>query len=233
MKELLFVILLISPGWVMGQEKIKGLGEFKINESDTIVVYQYAQKANKIIGVLCNMIDESRKNSEFVYKLQKDEGPHTLNPIYYSLCPEVVVFSIPTYKVAGIEITNMHLYFYQNKLVRISSDGSYSLMNALETKYGAPQFYTHEGTTEVTLKATKSKIDMPEKTYFNTWNNEGISATCTLTDSFDEDGVKELSSFFWIEDTSAYQIAKGCDQEARKILKEKEKEENKRKLLEL
>jgi hypothetical protein len=117
----------------------------------------------------------------------------------------------------------MFLSFYKNKLVNLKSDCSYSLTQALETKYGKPDLSKSEGSTEVKLSSTKAVIEMPTSIYFSSWKNGDIGATAILLDGFDESGTRKITEHFYVEDDLAYKVSKYCDEDVRAEIKKKQK----------
>jgi hypothetical protein len=84
MKKLIF-FLLVAPVYSYAQEKIEGLGPFKIDKSDTSVIYDYAKNNSTTIESVFTLRNQIGQDKTLIYRLGRDSSNNMdLPPINYS-----------------------------------------------------------------------------------------------------------------------------------------------------
>jgi len=130
------------------KSKIYGFGVFKIGTSiDSSIIYLI-----KASGYSFDSLSNFTKKSQFkvshpffeknknIFKI--NHGKSTLERTYEidnaTWCKNSNIFWIPSYTIDKINIQNLNLTYYKNKLVFISCDWSLDLITAVESKFGKP-----------------------------------------------------------------------------------------------
>lgn len=125
MKTILVLTFLLCSFLGFSQDKIEGIGNFKIGKTvtddlerlsaDYIFLYQ---------ELLPDSAETIKHGSFFTY------------PPFSTLCPEAQTFDIGLLSISNINLMNVHLTFYKDTLVSLVFDGSEEIVDAFKTKYG-------------------------------------------------------------------------------------------------
>ncbi len=145
-------------------------------------------------------------------------------------CPDERRFTVSEYKVADITLTNVHFTFYKNVLIQFTSEGNYTLSQALKDKYGAGQ----EKTTVTQFTCTTSlgsSFQLPETDITTSWGDEkGVYMWLSFYDTHDsqtcEAGKSALFSYY---DTKLKEEARLCSLNMLNAQSKKDEEEKKKK----
>lgn len=184
MKQLVFIVGLMATMHCYAQELFTGIGIFKI-DTDTSLVYQFAKSTKiKIKNV----------NTDYKY-LEATTLAHnpTIARLYRNTkevstlmklnnCPNTVEFSISSYEVAGINIKNIRLIYYNNQLTKVNFDYSSEVVEAIETKYG-----------KLNTKITTDSVTC----IYNLTGRERKLAESTITQSRDF-GLVKIHVMLWV-----------------------------------
>ncbi|GAB2557897.1 hypothetical protein [Spirosoma aerophilum] len=167
-----------------GQNKQAGIGPFKIGRPTAEVLGEVAK------GYQRGIKDATRQNFEgdgssvfrLVYTGKGDA------PSLASSCPMVEVYYLKKYEVAGVNLLNTYLFFFEDKLSQIQCQGSNELEQAMVVQYGQPQ-----------LKSLETKGDCvsnSNKTYSKTWVSGDMEVQSSGYYSYStECGLSELRFF--------------------------------------
>ncbi len=180
---------------VDSQNKIEGIGIFKIGKTKIKIINQILEE-NKVVLENFDNIKQSRwlkyRIDFVVAELTPNITDDKLNPLLTCFCPDVRVFFIKEYKIAGINLQNIHLKFYKNTLIAFYCDSSDELLQSLTTKYGNPK------RIENWDKASGfSKLDNVNYSSLY-WNNDSIFASF----NYETDALGKKNSYFIVRDLS-------------------------------
>ncbi|WP_123985231.1 hypothetical protein [Taibaiella soli] len=234
MKPVLLIAALLISNLIFAQDKIEGIGPFKINRTttayvDTLVNDGYkkitvktADPQSTVRGLKEKAIAELMPDSTKLYN-----SPHTHR------CNGVRTFFIPFMEIAGITIENIYLTFYHDVLVDISTDYSAELKNALMLKYGEVPAQELSSENNCTLPATKADMSLTAKSYYYTWKNEGIKCIASIGYYWDHNCEKQYLSYVNVGVSGITSVIMDCDRAEREKQKKRQDEEKRKKLGEL
>lgn len=182
------------------ESKIHGLGILKIGKSvDSTINYLLSTK-----NYILDSLSQSETEDDFYYShvSNKSEKRKFIIPITESKktfeayefvgngwCKEKKIYWIPKYLIDSIEIENIRLTYYRNKLVFITCNSSFELLNAIKSKFGKPDEETDD--SDVT---------------FTKWNNDIITAG-----NYYYHSVDLKSTQFRLEIDGASDFIRDCD----------------------
>ncbi|MDY0216980.1 MAG: hypothetical protein RBS19_08505 [Bacteroidales bacterium] len=205
MKKVLVLMLCLCVLKVVdSQNKIEGIGVFKIGKTKIKIINQIAEDNNTVLKWYSDYSDtewlkyfRGIEIAELFPNLQDSSK----NPLRTSYCPNVRVFFINAYKIAGINLLNIHLRFYNDKLIEFYCDYSNELLDALSIKYGKPKKNNYLSNCSVLNKSNRisySCIYWENKTIIAGFNKE------------ERDSVI-LNSYFILTDTTYFKINSDCE----------------------
>jgi hypothetical protein len=187
--------------------KIHGIGLFKIGDSEDSIInilknqmgYAYSSFDKEVPLILytnAELVNHKwvYPNKKYLIKinyLKKGKVEDEINKTYCSA--DISTYFLPHFKIDKIEILNLYLVFYENKLVKISCDFSHDLVEAIELKYGKP-IQDYNDTSG----------------YYNkTWVNGIVKTEATSVDSrqYDIDfkiGIKNIDHSLYLKDSVCF-----------------------------
>lgn len=189
---------------VDSQNKIEGIGVFKIGKTKIKIINQILEEKKVELENFDN-IKQSRwlkyRIDFVVAELTPNITDDKLNPLLTCFCPDVRVFFIKEYKIAGINLLNIHLKFYKNTLIAFYCDSNDELQQSLTTNYGEPK------RIENWDKASGfSKLD--NVNYLSLyWNKDSIFASF----NYETDALGKKNSYFIVRDVSLDSIIADCE----------------------
>lgn len=216
MKNILnFVIIISFCANVYSQEKIDGIGIFTIGKTKTKTIDKILKEYNTELDSY-NSNSESKwlkyirgyKVAEFFPSLSDSNN----NPLRTSYCPDLRVFYINKYDIAGITLSNIHLRFYKNTLIEFYCDYNEELKKALISKYGKPENLAKWN--ELSLFNKIDSLDFSSQF----WKNKTICASF----NFEYDSSKVINSYFVIRDFLYDNIINDCQYQRKKEYLENE-----------
>lgn len=230
-KTILPLLLLFSFAG-FAQNKIEGIGKFKLKKTTTAFLDTLAKEQDFDRTTM-------RNYSEY-FKLRYKKGkiaevfPDTVksydSPPYAHLCKDVRVFYLPKIKISDIDITEMYLTFYKDTLIDIHVDYKKEIVDALELKYGKPELDTKEKQVTCTLKLTGTDIKYTETMYYQKWENGNIKCTAAIGDYRDSKCEKQILSYISINIENLSEKIRDCDDKESDRIKNKENNERKKQL---
>ena len=139
MRNILIFVIIIFCTKVYSQENIDGIGIFTIGKTKIKTIDKILKEYNTELNSY-NSNSESKwlkyirgyKVAEFFPSISDSNN----NPLRTSYCPDLRVFYINKYNIAGITLSNIHLRFYKNTLIEFYCDYNEELKKALISKYG-------------------------------------------------------------------------------------------------
>ena len=221
MKKLFLIIVLLSAIKCFAQEKIKGIGKFKINEStrtqvDSILAGDLGQQ-------FPDTFDKNENNFLSIHEskwaiLTPDSTPDYAHP-YYNYekvnllplhCSMATVYFIKSYSIANIQFESVYLTFRKDTLVGFVSDYSEEITDAMKLKYGNIQ-----PTMKTTLINCQNKIGnkftKDETEIIYSWKNGSIEAKSY----FKQYGCNgSFLTYFSVKDNAKLSTLQKCSNDA-------------------
>ncbi|MCK8496054.1 hypothetical protein M0L20_29580 [Spirosoma sp. RP8] len=169
MKILCSVLLYFACLASNAQDKIEGIGKFKIGKTTVNDLMKYARGSS--LAVQEAQSDVYEGSTGILYKLSY-KPDYVLDRV--SGCTSTSVYYLRKYDVAGIEINNVYLMFFDNLLISFEADNSPELKTAFVTKYGEPELSSNHQTVRCGT----------ETTYYSKWYNGTVTATALFSKLF-------------------------------------------------
>ncbi|GAB4018843.1 hypothetical protein GCM10028808_54740 [Spirosoma migulaei] len=194
MKGYLVVLLLVtlSTGTpAFSQDKIEGIGRFKIGKASRSLVQAIATETGMPIETVDSAIKTEKSTQSQIVEIKSNlitsKVSHT--PLHAPVCEHVRVFYINNFREAGIELKSVYLFFKDDILIKFTCYATSQLNSAMELSYGQP---------EVTITKLYSDCDLDAKSFLLTWANGGITATLSLLVNYDVNCRKRVNQEFSI-----------------------------------
>jgi hypothetical protein len=226
MKIVTFFLLLVSTS-LFAQDKIEGIGRFKINKTTTSLLDTLAKEYGVKITKISKdgdfrkiVIKNESKNKNCIIELLKNLSDDRIDqiPFAYS-CEATRVFYIQKYEVAGIGLTELYITFIDDKLISIFCNYDAKVKEALRLKYGAGKVEYETKEIRCVYKLTGNIVTEEEYSSSEDWTNGNIVATLSFSRSYDNECKKEITSYLLIKNTPMYSRLLSCEYEAKKKLK--------------
>lgn len=190
------------------QESLRGIGAFKVGETTTSAIIDFAKKENIKVKQSTSLMDTygtyvSGKKTSKVYLLSKPGKDNIISDPKYSDHPLVKTYFIDYYEVSDVPIRKLYLKFYNDTLYDLECDFSKELREALTLKYGS-------GVDSVAKKSVKCRSRMAgdfeeeEASYYTKWlngSNGMISISC-VGHYFNYKCEKKYLSYFFIKNSN-------------------------------
>lgn len=230
MRIIKFLLLSTIPFLIsfncFSQSKIDGIGIFKIDKTNIKIIDSLSKN-----GYELKTCSDSYNCSHYNVKgmnIYEKINDSTKYDISLPIIKENKTFIIGEYFVAGINIKNLELNFYNGILFEIKSSENIELQSALNEKYNGT---IKSNKKEITCRSIYGEFKEEEVTYTTTYrNDEKINAYSVLHIYFDKKCKKNTLNYLII---SNVKIAKEVESKTNNFLikiKEKEKKEKKAQL---
>lgn len=232
MKKFL-LMLFVTPLYCFCQNRLDGIGPFRINSTTTAQFEQFVSNINQEIKVSDNLIDiykgTSGKTSTILLLVENKQSPARSNP-FASKMPDEKVYFINHYEVAGIQIEKIYLRFWKDTLYSFECVSSRDLSEAMELKYGKAKTDIKE--KEVSCRSAVG-VEFKEKeiTSISTWSNvEDIEAQKMISKYFDSKCRANYINSFSVYNIPKVVLVRLAGIEYEKMKKQLKAEETKSKL---
>lgn len=203
MKYLLFVALAL-PVLSMGQNKMEGIGQFKINITTIQDIGQFAKGLGievKTSNQILDFTSDGTSTGKIMFVISNQEDEFLNSPFAPVLEKEKVLF-MDVLNVSGIKMREVYMRFWNDTLYKIETEGSDELSEALKLKYGNPFVEKKEKPIQCRSGAG---VQYNEKavTYTSRWpGTNGIQGIAVLGKNFDSKCKARMFSTFTILDSS-------------------------------
>ncbi len=219
----MYALLLLIPlnmvcVFAFAQEKVEGLGIFKLNETDTSVITKlekgkgYTRMAVNSKFVLDKYLSDYRFQKGFtIIEFQADTFNVKNNPSWAHYCADASTFLLSKCTLMGITCENVILTFYQGKLNRLECQYPGEMVDSITAKYGKP---------EVTVYEEDGNCTTQNKVYTRTWTNGDIE--CVMQITVNDNPICNLEPYrqMWLDVKSIEAIMNPCDMQRKdEILK--------------
>lgn len=156
----------------VAQDKIEGIGPFRINVTTVADFQQTAKDSHNKIGTIDHDETPAYNVSEI---LLNRKNPDDMHPDA-SYCPDGRVFYVERFKVAGITLKRLYLTFYKDRLVYLTCIPEKTIANALKLKYGEAVEETDDGYRYC------GGVRYVSTTHWDAWRNGKIKAWYGLSE---------------------------------------------------
>lgn len=234
MKKIFTVILIIIslPGFAQ-EQKIEGIGQFKISKSTISIIDDLASQMGvkiKSISESVSLSNAKINNERYIFKLIKDSTRSDfLQPSYSTSCPDFAVYAIFEIAISSFFFDNVYLTFYQDTLISFKSDHVENLDQALAVKFGKPELFDDEKDITCVYTYTGATIKKKEMNLKQTWKNEYIEAVVSDWQFYTSDCQLHIISGFSVENTEYVHLLYQCEKDQKDALEQKAKDELKKK----
>lgn len=224
-KPLLTPIFVLLALYSFAQDKIEGVGKFKVKKTTTSIMKDIATELGTKIQIVTNYdqyFDLTSPSSLLKKQRVLEFKPDTIDKANYynttlaTLCPEYQVFLITSYDIAGINLKNIRLTYFRDTLAAFHCDYSTQIKEALTLKYGASKDTATTKDVLCTFTYTGNQVTYKEVTSYNRWNNDDISATLYLHRYYDDKCKEKFLSYFDVSVAKHILTKSSCDEEMRK-----------------
>jgi hypothetical protein len=232
MKKLLFILIFL-PAFCLCQNKLDGIGPFRINVTTVAQFEQFVTNIKQEIKVSDNLVDMYRgttgETSTILLLIQNKQSPVRSNP-FASKLPDEKVYFINHYEVAGIPLEKIYLRFWKDTLYSFECISSPDLSEAMELKYGKAKTNIKE--KEINCRSALG-VEFKEKeiTSISTWANiQEIEAQNIISKYFDSKCKANYLNSFSIYNIPKVVLVRLAGIEFEKTEKQLKTEETKSKL---
>lgn len=216
---LVIVLALFINANIFSQQKIEGIGIFKIDKTNIKVIDSLASKGYTL--KICKDLFSCSKYKAIgmnIYEMINDSIKPDMS---LPLIKENRSFIVGEYNVAGIKITNLKLNFYNDILFEIKITGDLDLQSALKEKYDGSMKADKK---EITCRSIYGEFKEEEVTYTTTYrDDEKILAYSLLKIYFDDKCKKNGLNFTLIKNIKTSEIVESKNKEVSNIILEKSK----------
>lgn len=219
---LLTILCLWTASFAFGQEKMEGIGRFKLNKTTIEYLDTLSSEKGYDRSVVNNFseIFRLRGRSNKLIEIVKDTVEGYRSPTYSHYCKYARVFYIPEITISNVSIKELYLTFLNDTLISIHLDYSSEVVDALNLKYGEGRLESKERETECTLKLTGANVTYNDKMFYRHWENGKINCTAAIGNYRDSKCEKQILSYISIYVLSAEEKLRSCDEKERKIAEE-------------
>ena len=239
LKAILLVLLLLCsllPQKSNAQDEFKGIGIFKIGISTTQTLNEFVGKNGLKIKESSSLMDtygsysSSKKTSSVLLLRKSDKDIYNTDPRYVEH-PDVKVFYVDYYEVAGITLKTLYLKFYKDTLYDLQCDYASELIEAINLKYGKGTDSTKTKKIQCTGRLA-GNFEVEEFYHYTKWfaSNNTINATACIGEYYDSKCQRQILSYFIIGNTALNEKIGKEESEIKSAQEEKNNKDKKTKL---
>ena len=232
MHKIFFISFLLLSIRSFGQNKIEGIGKFKIKKTSVAYLDTLAKEQELDRETISTFDDyfKMRYKTNKLAEVFPDTVDTYKSPSYAHYCKDARVFYIPKMKISEIELKDTYLTFYKDTLIQINTDYSSEVTEAFELKYGKAEIEKKEKEVKCTLKMTGTDVTYTETMYYQYWENGSIKCIAAIGDYRNSKCEKTTLSYISISTEKVNEKIRDCDTKERDRLDSKKKAEKKKQL---
>lgn len=196
------IVLLISPILSIGQNKIDGIGQFRIGKTTTNIVSQISDDKRVKIKESHSALDEYRVDGSLYKKTKNifiivEPAPGDIDNVNYLHNPDYKCYFIDYYEISGVPVSKIYLYFFKDTLYSIKCDGGVELDEALTLKYGEPEIKTETKKVKCSSRLA-GEFEVEERNHTSRWSTgiDSIKAVSYTSMYYNSKCEKSYMSFF-------------------------------------
>ena len=129
---------------------------------------------------------------------------------------------VTKYTIADIEIPEIELTFFNDTLIKLKSNYTTKMSEALAYKYGKPETSNTSKKVSCVYKMTGNTVEMEEWSLTEDWTNENIKASGTMAKYYDDNCKDKFLTYFILEDVKKTETFTEMTKKKRQELKDKE-----------
>ena len=239
----IFVALMLISFFAFSQDtpQLEGIGKFKINKTTISIVNDLSKELRvslKKINSSQQEFDEDRNDDHYIgnyiLELIRDTINQYESPAYSSNCPNVKVFKIRSYEIAGIKIEKIYLHFYNDILIEFECENNDQLREAMRLKYGKSKLDFKEKEIKCTYTSNGNQITYKEISSTESWYNSDttVTGTCLLNVYYSEKCEKSTINILSISNYKFSKTIYDCDKANREATEARKNAQKKSKLSE-
>jgi hypothetical protein len=173
MKMILLIICLL-PITAFCQNKIDGIGPFRIGKTTANIVNQISDDKRIKIKESHSALDEYRVDGAFYKKTKNifivsEPKPGDIDNANYLHVLDYKCYFIDYYEISGVPVSKMYLYFFKDTLYSIKCDGGVDLDEALTIKYGEPEIKTETKKVKCSSRLA-GEFEVEERNHTSRWD---------------------------------------------------------------
>ena len=179
------------------------------NSNDYFIKYRYS-----IIDKESKAVENKNSDKEYKYsfKIMSEEN----------FIPGYRFVRVTKYTIADIEIPEIELTFFNDTLIKLKSNYTTKMSEALAYKYGKPETSNTSKKVSCVYKMTGNTVEMEEWSLTEDWTNENIKASGTMAKYYDDKCKDKFLTYFILEDVKKTETFTEMTKKKRQELKDKE-----------
>ncbi|WP_345242844.1 hypothetical protein [Nibrella saemangeumensis] len=205
----LVCLLLLAPICLVGQRppKVEGLGKFKPGSTTVDVIDELTKELNAKVVEQKAFLAEKDFEKGKIYKVVYD--PSEANkPSRASKCAQSKVYRVGDYSFSGVNLKEAYLTFHNDVLVELEAKITPDILEAMPSRYGAPQSTIEEREVECSGPGKKEKFQ--EKFFIYTWKNDDIEAKSVIEPTYDDNCKRQFVRSFSVKTAKGYNAHADC-----------------------
>jgi len=222
MKKLFLLLFLTVSISTIGQNKIEGVGKYKINKMTIVSLQNIINENNFILDSIksYNEYSKFKKDSYlsnltskkvYIAEVFSDTIKKYNSPPNSSLCKMRRVFYIPEMEISKIQLKDTYLTFYNDTLISVDIKYNDKITEAFTLKYGQPEIESNEETINCIENSNGKTIEKTEKMYYQNWENEDIKCTAALGFYYNDKCEQTYLSYIMIYLKGKKEEIRACD----------------------
>lgn len=230
---LLFIFLPILCTSFSQDQKIEGIGLFKIGQTHVSIIDKLSEDINtKTIS--CNSSSDfyeiEYSKTKYIIQTFPDTVKEYNSPPGSSLCQNVKSFSVKGFYVAGIQLKDLKLQFYNDTLYYVSCDYTSDISEAMKLKYGVGKLETKKKEIECKNSYSGTKRTLTETTIYETWEHDEITAIGRILEFYNSKCERQLTSLFSVYNETKYLMVYNKEAEIKRRINDAIKDKKKKDL---
>jgi hypothetical protein len=183
MKISLTLCFLILVSALSAQDKIEGVGKFRIDKTGIAVIAELEQELHLQVKKITTFAEyvafAGLRDGNVMYEMTPDTTTTKDRPDWATYPANCKVYFLLKYKIDKIEYKHITLVFCNDTLVDFTSNGSAKIIHMMKAKYGKPVEYTHH--ENASNSNTQAPVDI-KITDWN-WTNNSLIARAEMVES--------------------------------------------------
>lgn len=213
---------------VRSQDKIEGIGKFKIGKSSIDITNQIATEFLTDIKLISNMSEQYKSYRPSIVELETNRDNSPDRPRRAPHCEKLRGFYINKYKVADIEIESIYLTFKDDILIEFLTEKPRSILTPIAQKYG-------EAKTAIRYDSSYCWYDGKKEVrtnvhYLSQWLNGDIHTTNVEAYIYDKECRRRPTIYFNVYSEKALKEANVCENQVKASFDKAREDAEKKKL---
>lgn len=213
---LLLIVFILVQSKLLAQNRIYGIGPFKIKRTDIAIIDSLSQE----LGEFERVDNTVRTYSVDHYECIFDSLDVYSSPQGASACKSIRTFFIKKLEISGVSFESLYLVFKDGILREFKSDYSNDIQEALSIKYGPPKIKTSSKPVTCLYKLTGNKSQLEETAVYYEWISNYVQINAGYS-KFYNDKCEELhTSWFSVDTKEFYKEKEACESAAERKMEQ-------------